>query len=51
MHYATFLPAVNKQKNHEKMLKIGLVCHIESFHDKRIHKKACRKFCEKLKSH
>ena len=34
-------------KSHEKMLKIGLVCHIESFHDKIIHKKVCGNFCEK----
>ena len=30
---------------------IGLICYIESFHDKKSHKKVCRKFHEKIKSH
>ena len=32
-------------------MKIGLIYYIESFHDKRSHKKVCQKFHEKIKSH
>ena len=38
-------------KKLSKVMKIGLIYYIESFHDKRSHKKVCRKFHENIKNH
>ena len=35
-------------KKSSKVMKIGLIWHKESFHDKRSHNKICRKFHEKV---